>query len=266
VLCDVKAVKSDAEIDVMRWATKITVEGHVEVLRRCKPGMKECQLVAVFKGFCDFNYFTGKVAPYLPICGCDNGAATLHYVDNDRYIQDGKTMLTDQAISVGHYCSDITSSFPVNGKFTQKQKDIYNIVLKANQAVIAALRPGVSWVDMHLLAEKVILEGLRDLGLVAGDVDEMQNARLGYIFMPHGLGHLIGLDVHDAGGYVEGLTPARRSEPGLKNLRTARVMERNIAITVEPGIYFRDFLLNGEFGDSLKIDLKYLNRERIAEY
>ena len=119
---------------------------------------------------------------------------------------------------------------------------------------------------MHLLAERVILVGLRDLGLISGDVDEMQTGRLGYIFMPHGLGHLIGLDVHDAGGYIEGLTPERRKEPGLKNIRTARLMEKNVVITVEPGVYFRDFLLNGEFGDALAIDLKYLNREKIAEY
>lgn len=119
---------------------------------------------------------------------------------------------------------------------------------------------------MHLLAERVTLTGLRDLGLIDGDIDEMLNGRLGYIFQPHGLGHLVGLDVHDVGGYIEGITPSRRTEPGLRNLRTARVMEKNLVITVEPGLYFRDFLLNGEFGDSLNIDLKYLNREKIAEY
>lgn len=139
-------------------------------------------------------------------------------------------------------------------------------MLKANREVIKALRPGVSWVEMHLLAERVTLTGLRDLGLVSGDIDEMLNGRLGYIFQPHGLGHLLGLDVHDVGGYIEGITPPRRTEPGLRNLRTARVMEKNLVITVEPGLYFRDFLLNGEFGDSLNIDLKYLNREKIAEY
>ncbi len=119
---------------------------------------------------------------------------------------------------------------------------------------------------MHLLAERVILTGLRDLGLIDGDIDEMLNARLGYIFQPHGLGHLVGLDVHDVGGYIDGITPPRRTEPGLKNCRTARLMEKNLVITVEPGIYFRDFLLNGDFGDSLDIKLHYLNREKIAEY
>ena len=139
-------------------------------------------------------------------------------------------------------------------------------MLKASRDVMEAMKPGVSWIDMHLLAERVILTGLRDLGLVTGDIDEMQEGRLGYIFMPHGLGHLIGLEVHDLGGYLEGITPERRTGPGLKNIRTARVMEKNIIITVEPGLYFRDFLLDGDFGDNLAIDLKYLNRDKIREY
>ncbi len=120
---------------------------------------------------------------------------------------------------------------------------------------------------MHLHAERVILTGLKELGLVEGDVEEMIQARIGYIFMPHGLGHLLGLDVHDVGGYIEGITPVRRTEPGLKNLRTGRILKKDMIITVEPGIYFRDFLLNGEFDRSkLQIDTKYLNREKIAEY
>lgn len=131
---------------------------------------------------------------------------------------------------------------------------------------MTAMKPGVSWVDMHLLAEKVTLTGLKELGLVTGDVHEMLEGRLGYIFMPHGLGHLIGLDVHDLGGYLLEITPERQQGPGLKNLRTARVLEKDLIITVEPGLYFRDFLLDGELGDDLKIDLKYLNRDKIRDY
>ena len=130
---------------------------------------------------------------------------------------------------------------------------------------MAALRPGVSWIDMHKMAERVILEGLRDLGIVHGDVEEMLEVRIGYLFMPHGLGHLIGLETHDVGGYLKH-TPERVMRPGLKSLRTARVMEKGTFITVEPGIYFRDFLLDGDFGDELDLDLKYLNREKIREY
>ncbi len=98
---------------------------------------------------------------------------------------------------------------------------------------------------MHLLAERTILSGLVELGCLKGDVDEMLNKRIGFLFMPHGLGHLIGLDVHDVGGYLP-TTPERRTEPGLTNIRTRREIEAGICITVEPGCYFRDFLLDGE--------------------
>ena len=140
-------------------------------------------------------------------------------------------------------------------------------MLKANRAVMAVLKPGVSWPDMQLLAERIILEGLKELGLVHGDVQEMLDERIGFIFMPHGLGHLIGLEVHDVGGYLKN-TPARIMKPGLKNLRTGRVLEANTFITVEPGCYFRDFLIEGQFGADLAVanPAKYLNKELIREY
>lgn len=120
---------------------------------------------------------------------------------------------------------------------------------------------------MHLLAERVTLEGLKELGLVDGDIDEMVEGRVGFIFQPHGLGHLIGLDVHDVGGYMDDITPERDMRPGLKNLRTARQMKSGMCMTIEPGCYFRDFLLNGELGsDKLNIELKYLNLDKIKEY
>lgn len=127
------------------------------------------------------------------------------------------------------------------------------------------LKPGVSWPDMHLLSERVILTGLKELGIVTGDIEEMLEGRVGYIFMPHGLGHLIGLDVHDVGGYLKH-TPPRNTKPGLKNLRCGRAMEKHMLITVEPGIYFRDFLFKGEFGDQLDINISYLNVDKIVEY
>ena len=102
----------------MRWATKISVEGHIEYLRKVKPGMRESQIESIFKAYCEQKYACGRVTPYTSICGCGHSAATLHYNDNDNYLKDGQTMLVDQAHSVHHYASDLTSSFPVNGKFT----------------------------------------------------------------------------------------------------------------------------------------------------
>lgn len=139
-------------------------------------------------------------------------------------------------------------------------------MLKASRAVFAKLAPGVDWVECHKLAERTILEGLVSLGCLNGSVDEMMEKRLGFIFMPHGLGHFIGLDVHDVGGYLPH-TPKRHQQPGLANLRTARVMEAGNVITIEPGCYFRDFLLDGDVPNEFySFDLSYLNREKIREY
>ena len=163
----------------------------------------------------------------------------------------------------------MTTSFPVNGKFTPKQKQIYDIVLKCNRVVLASLKPGVNWKDMHLLSERTMFEEFLKLGLVIGSVDEMMEQRLGFIFMPCGLGHFIGLDVHDVGGYMKGIfeTPERDQRAGLKNLRTARELHPNMVITIEPGIYFRDFLLDGDFDkEAYPIELKFLNLEKIREY
>jgi len=146
------------------------------------------------------------------------------------------------------YASDITSSFPASGKFTEDQKNIYNAVLSANRAVLNAVKPGVSWVDMHLLANRVMLEGLTKSGILKGSVDEMMKANLAAVFQPHGLGHFMGIDVHDVGGYLEG-HPDRPSLAGLKSLRTARTLKAGMVLTIEPGCYFIDHVLDKSLAD-----------------
>lgn len=119
---------------------------------------------------------------------------------------------------------------------------------------------------MHLLAERILLEGLAELGLITGNIDEMLEKRIGFLFMPHGLGHFIGLDTHDCGGYLSH-TPKRNTLPGLKNLRCGRTIELNNIVTIEPGCYFREFLLTGQTPkDFYEFDLKYVNLEKIREY
>ena len=130
---------------------------------------------------------------------------------------------------------------------------------------MAALKPGVSWKDMHLLAERVSLEALEAGGLLTGDVDEMMAARLGAVFMPHGLGHFLGLDVHDVHGYPEGGGhPGRPAEPGLRSLRTARTMESRMVLTIEPGIYFGDYNLDTALADPALS--RFMVPEVIARY
>eukprot|EP00356_Strombidium_inclinatum_P004552 CAMPEP_0170488268 /NCGR_PEP_ID=MMETSP0208-20121228/6860_1 /TAXON_ID=197538 /ORGANISM="Strombidium inclinatum, Strain S3" /LENGTH=506 /DNA_ID=CAMNT_0010762791 /DNA_START=8 /DNA_END=1528 /DNA_ORIENTATION=- len=271
ILCGSRVIKNEEELDIMRWASKITCEAHCYTLKNCKVGMRESQLESFFNYDCQQRYFCGRVQPYHSICGCGPSAATLHYPDNNKWLVDGQFILMDQGHQVHHYVSDVTTSFPANGKFTEKQKEIYNIVLKVNETIFKNLKPGVNWKDMHLMAEKITLEGLKELGLVTGDIDEMMESRLGFVFQPHGLGHLIGLDVHDVGGYMDNAagnaTPERDTRPGLKNLRTARIMEPGMCITIEPGCYFRDFLFNGEIDPTkVKVEKKFLNIEKIKEY
>uniref|UniRef100_A0A0V0J5S1 Xaa-Pro dipeptidase n=1 Tax=Schistocephalus solidus TaxID=70667 RepID=A0A0V0J5S1_SCHSO len=182
--------------------------------------------------------------PYDCLRGCD--CAVLHYghagTPNERLIEDGDMCLFDMGGEYYCYCSDITCSYPVNGKFTADQRLIYEAVLSAVNAVLSCLRPGVHWPNMHRLAERKILESLVAGGLLQGDVSEMLEAHLGAVFMPHGLGHLMGCDVHDVAGYTKN-TPARSTHPGLRNLRTSRDLQANMVLTVEPGCYFIPRLL-----------------------
>ena len=120
ILAESRVIKNDEEIEIMRWASMITCEAHCNVLRNVKPGQRESQVESFFVYDCQQKYFLGRVQPYLSICGCGPGVATLHYHDNDKWLQDGQLMLTDQGHQVHHYASDVTISFPVNGKFTEK--------------------------------------------------------------------------------------------------------------------------------------------------
>jgi Xaa-Pro dipeptidase len=141
-----------------------------------------------------------------------------------------------------YYCygSDITCTYPSNGKFTDKQRFVYETTLKANRAVLEAVKPGVSWVDMHLLADRVILEEMKKAGLLQGDIEDMLKERICSLFFPHGLGHFLGIDTHDVGGYPSGTD--RVKKPGLKSLRTSRVLEKGMVLTIEPGVYFIDYV------------------------
>jgi Xaa-Pro dipeptidase len=192
-------------------------------------------------------------------------AATLHYEENSKTLKQGDLMLMDMGIRFAGYSSDVTCTIPVSGKFTEDQANIYQIVLDANREVIKNLKPGVYWPDMQLLAEKVIIRGLIKMGLLNGSeeyVEQMLKDRVAYYFMPHGLGHFMGIDVHDVGGYLS-FTPKRRQEPGLASLRTARYLAANNVITVEPGIYFIPVLLDKAFADdNIK---KYFN-EKIKSF
>jgi Xaa-Pro dipeptidase len=158
-------------------------------------------------------------------------------------------LLVDAGCEVSCYASDVTRTYPVNGKFGHEDGIIYQIVLDSQEAVLRAMKPGVEWEDMHRLAEKVILNGLISAGIVHGEYQELMKHHVAALFFPHGLGHLIGLDVHDVGGYPPGVE--RIQEPGIRYLRMRRTLKENMVVTVEPGLYFIDQLLDQALQDHI---------------
>ncbi|KFM60988.1 Xaa-Pro dipeptidase, partial [Stegodyphus mimosarum] len=206
VITECRVIKTPLEIEILRYTNRISSEAHKEVMRRVRIGMKEYQLESIFQHYC---YYIGgaRLVSYTCICCSGENGAILHYghagAPNDKTVEDGDMCLFDMGCEYYCYASDITCSFPANGKFNAKQKLIYEAVYKSSRAVMAAVKPGVSWVDMHKLANKVHLEELKAGGLLKGDVNDMLKVNLGAVFMPHGLGHFMGCDVHDVGGYIE---------------------------------------------------------------
>lgn len=184
-----------------------------------------------------------RLHAYTCICGSGENAATLHYghagAPNDKILNSGDIFLNDMGAELHGYSSDITCTFPVNGVFSEDQRVIYEGVLKAHDAVIAAVKPGVEWTDMHLLSHRALSEHLLEFGLFQNaTVDELMDHEISAYFYPHGLGHLMGLDVHDVGGYPEGIV--RSEKRILRKLRCGRPLEENMVVTVEPGCYFID--------------------------
>jgi Xaa-Pro dipeptidase len=255
--------KTAAEVELLRHVNRVSSAAHVEVMRRCKPGLYEYQLEAAFlheiyaKGGARFTAYTC-------ICGCGPRSSILHYghqgAPNDQPLRDGDLFLNDSGAEYHGYASDITCSYPVNGRFTPEQRDVYEAVLAANRTVQSAMKPGVSWPDMHRLSYRVITEHLREMGLIKATGDEAIEKHLPALFMPHGLGHLMGLDVHDVGGYPEGVS--RIDAPGIRSLRCGRALEAGMVITVEPGIYFVDALLEPALADPEMAHLIDVDRVR----
>lgn len=261
IISECRVLKTPEEIEVLRYVAKVSSDAHIKVMQFMRPGRSEYEGEAVFL---HHSYAVGgcRHASYTCICGSGVNSAVLHYghaaAPNDKSVQDGDMCLFDMGANYCGYAADITCSFPANGKFTDDQKFIYNAVLDARNAVLKEAKDGVSWVDMHRLASRVMLQRLKEGGMIKGDIDDMLSAGLAGIFQPHGLGHLIGLDVHDVGGYLPG-QPERPSEPWLSKLRFARTLKDGMYVTVEPGCYFVDILMNKALADpNLN---KFINRD-----
>lgn len=246
IIAECRVIKSPAEIEVLRYVAKVSSDAHIKVMQFMRPGVSEFQGESLFL---HHAYSVGgcRHTSYTCICGTGVNSAVLHYghaaAPNDAAVRDGDMCLFDMGANYCGYAADITCSFPANGKFTEDQRFIYNAVLEARNAVLREAKDGVSWVDMHKLSCKTMLECLKKGGMLQGDIDEMLQAGLAGYFQPHGLGHLLGLDVHDVGGYLPG-QPERPAEAWLSKLRFARTLRAGMYITVEPGCYFIDILMD----------------------
>jgi Xaa-Pro aminopeptidase len=220
VLHDMRLYKSRAEIAVMRKSAKIAAKAHERAIVACRPGMYEYEIHAEL--IHEFRRH-GTVPSYSPIVGSGPNSCVLHYNKNDRLMQDGELLLVDAGCELDFYASDITRTYPVNGKFTREQQDIYEVVLQAQQAAIDKVRPGNHWNDPHDAAVHSITAGLRGLGLLKGPINKLIKDEAYSKFFMHRTGHWIGLDVHDVGDYKVG--------------DEWRVLEPGMVLTIEPGIY-----------------------------
>lgn len=255
-----RVIKTDFEIDQLKKACEANDVAYLSLMKQIKPGDYEYTAQAIHMGE---NTRQGLLHPaYTGIFAGGTNAAILHYTNNNEPIKDGDLLLVDAGFEYNGYASDYTRTFPVNGKYTERQKAVYDIVLAAQDEAINMLKPGVRTEDLHYAAAKVITQGLIDLNLIKGNIDELMEAHVFALFFPHGLGHMIGLDTHDPGGYLPG--EERIERPGIRFLRMRRKLEEGMVITIEPGLYFVPALLNEAFKDPAYAN--YLNIEEIKSY
>jgi Xaa-Pro aminopeptidase len=220
IVDEMRLVKSPQELELMQIAANISAEAHTRAMQTVHPEMMEYALEA------ELNYIFGKngcVPSYNSIVGGGANACVLHYVENNKPLKDGDLVLIDAACEYEFYASDITRTFPVNGKFSAEQKALYEVVLAAQYAAIDAVRIGNSYREPHEIAVKILTEGLVNLGLLKGDVNELIETEAYRQFYMHGTGHWLGMDVHDVGSYKKG--------------EDWRQYEEGMVITVEPGLY-----------------------------
>ena len=222
ILHPLRQVKSPAELEMLRQATAISAAAHNRAREFARVGHYEYQIQAEIEH--TFRLHGGMGSAYPSIVASGANACILHYIENNRQIQDNELLLIDAGCAYGYYNGDITRTFPISGKFTAEQRTLYELVLEAQLKAIAAVQPGKPYNEFHETAVRVLVEGLLDLGLLVGDIEEIIKEEKYKPFYMHRTGHWLGLDVHDAGVYKCGEEAWQSLQPGH-------------VLTVEPGIY-----------------------------
>ena len=216
-----RLIKDEDEIKIMKKACQISAEAHVEAMKFVKPGMTEQEMEAFYQY--EFSKRGGRFSAYTPIVAGGENACVLHYVENSKPLKDGELLLVDAGCEFELYASDITRTYPINGKFTAPQLAFYEVVLEAQLKSIEAISTNNNVMDAQIISEKVITQGLIDLGILQGSMEELHAAGAFKDFYMHKIGHWLGIDVHDAGDYMED-GDYMKFKPGM-------------VTTVEPGIY-----------------------------
>lgn len=221
IIHEMRVIKSDEEIAIMQRAADIAAEAHIEAMKASRPGMKEYEIEALVEQV--FRRAGAAGPSYTSIVGAGANATVLHYINNDGTLNDGDLLLLDAGAEFKGYASDITRTFPINGRFTPAQRDIYDLVLETQMSCVEMVRPGVRHLDIKNHSIEMLTEGMARLGLLQGEPESLIKEEKYMQFYMHGLGHFLGIDVHDVGRYfTDG--ESRPLEPGM-------------VMTVEPGIY-----------------------------
>lgn len=241
-----RLIHDEAAIGEMRRAAEATCAAHLAGMRATRPGLLEAKVRAAMEAEFIARNLTTSYNPIVTVHG-----EVLHSHHHHHVMGPEDMLLADVgAESQGGFAADVTRTWPVSGKFSSTQRDVYQVVLAAEKAAVAAVRPGARYRDLHLLACRELAKGMVDLGVLRGDPEELVNDGVLMLLFPHGVGHIIGLDVHDMedlgdrAGYAPGRTRAKQF--GLKYLRLDRDLEPGMAVTIEPGIYFVPAILENE--------------------
>lgn len=221
IIHEMRVVKSPDELEIMQTAADIAAEAHVAAMKAVRPGMHEYQIEALIEQI--FRQRGAAGPAYTSIVGGGPNATVLHYITNDAELRDGDLVLIDAGAEYRGYASDITRTFPINGRYTKAQREIYDLVLKAQKSCVEMVRPGVTHDQIKQHSIEVLTEGMVELGLLKGEPEELIKEKKHEQFYMHGLGHMLGIDVHDVGQYYFG--------------QESRALEPGVVMTVEPGIY-----------------------------
>jgi Xaa-Pro aminopeptidase len=221
IVHEMRVLKSPEELEIMQRSADIAAEAHVEAMKFVRAGMKEYEVEALIERI--FRERGAAGPSYTSIVGAGANATVLHYINNDGEMRDGDLVLIDAGAEYRGYASDITRTFPVNGRYTEPQREIYDLVLKAQKQCVEMVRPGVTHEQLKQHSIRVLTEGMVELGLLKGEPEELIKEKKHEQFYMHGLGHMLGIDVHDVGRYWYG--------------QDSRALEPGVVMTVEPGLY-----------------------------